>query len=100
MTLLMTAGTHHRSPAVAVGGGIFGLWGALLNHLERIIESDERCICAACNDKFANRFEGIQHVLRCHPEYQGVMLDNVGPNPRGFSPAPVPVAVRVRSVRV
>ena len=76
--------------------------------LDRVVATDDRFVCAACDDRFHSRSEGIEHVLRCHPEYQGVVVYEGAASPQpvtvavpsrrplsaGFSPAPVPVAVR------
>jgi hypothetical protein len=76
--------------------------------LDRMVAGDDRYICAACDDRFHSRSEGIEHVLRCHPEYQGVVVyegaEQPGPVPTptpvrpsraplpvGLTPAPVPV---------
>lgn len=76
--------------------------------LDRLIADDDRYICAACDDRFHTRSEGIEHVLRCHPEYQGVVVyegaeqpqpapEPVRPSrvslPVGLAPAPVPISV-------
>lgn len=76
--------------------------------LDRLIADDDRYICAACDDRFHSRSEGIEHVLRCHPEYQGVVVyegaeqpqpasEPVRPSrvslPVGLAPAPVPISV-------
>ena len=42
--------------------------------LDRVIEADERIVCAACDDRFWTQEDGVAHVLRHHPEYRGVML--------------------------
>lgn len=55
--------------------------------LDRVIQTDERVICAACDDRFHSRALGVEHVLRCHPEYQGVVVYDEAP-----APAPTPVA--------
>lgn len=72
--------------------------------LDRVLPEDERFICAACDDRFHARAEGIDHVLRCHPEYQGVVVyEGAGePQPSArparpslpavLTPAPVRVA--------
>lgn len=71
-----------------------GVWRQMLGQLEtwldRVIESDPRFICAACDDRFANRAQGVEHVWRCHPEYEGVLLGEIG-----FE-RPVPVRVGSR----
>jgi hypothetical protein len=73
--------------------------------LDRMLQSDDRYICAACDDRFTSRSQGIAHVLHCHPEYQGVVVYEgaeqlqptvpvtrpVASRPVGLSPAPVPV---------
>jgi hypothetical protein len=47
--------------------GRFSRW------MDRIIDADERYICAACDDRFPGRHEGISHVLACHPEFAGML---------------------------
>jgi hypothetical protein len=42
--------------------------------LDRVVGPDERYACGGCDDRFASRSTGISHVLRCHPEYQGVVV--------------------------
>ena len=42
--------------------------------LDRLVTPDTRYICAGCDDRFQTRFAGVEHVLRCHPEYQGVVI--------------------------
>ena len=75
--------------------------------LDRVVADDDRFICAACDDRFRSRSVGIEHVLRCHPEYQGVVVYEGAANPKpvavpatmrrpltaGLSPAPVRVVV-------
>lgn len=77
--------------------------------LDRVVATDDRFICAACDDRFHSRAEGIEHVLRCHPEYQGVVVYEGAPAQAqtavsvptrrplaaGLSPAPVRVAVPI-----
>ncbi|MGC3993453.1 MAG: hypothetical protein QM779_04890 [Propionicimonas sp.] len=76
--------------------------------LDRLVATDDRYICAACDDRFHSRVDGIDHVRRCHPEYQGVLVfdDAVAaphtqpartpsPVPSGRSRSPLPVAVRI-----
>lgn len=74
--------------------------------LDRVVATDDRFICAACDDRFHSRSEGIEHVLRCHPEYQGVVVYEGAPTPvpqtvtvstrrPGLSPAPVAVPVSI-----
>lgn len=76
---------------------------ARLDHwLDRVVAGDDRFICAACDDRFHSRSEGVAHVLRCHPEYQGVVVFEGATIPAdvpvstrslsaGRAPAPVPV---------
>jgi hypothetical protein len=75
--------------------------------LDRKLASDDRYICAACDDRFTSRSQGIAHVLHSHPEYQGVVVyEGVAPlqpttqvarpaasRPVGLNPAPVRVPV-------
>lgn len=77
--------------------------------LDRVVANDDRFVCAACDDRFHSRSEGIEHVLRCHPEYQGVVVYEGAPSPEpvtvpaptrrplpvGLSPAPLPVGVPI-----
>jgi hypothetical protein len=42
--------------------------------LDRLVTPDTRYICGGCDDRFQTRFAGAEHVLRCHPEYQGVVI--------------------------
>ena len=73
--------------------------------LDRVVMTDDRYICAACDDRFRSRAAGIDHVLHCHPEYQGVVVyegqQQVQPVPQSRSArwlapgAPVPVPVPV-----
>ncbi|HEY3340235.1 MAG TPA: hypothetical protein VGK18_17180 [Propionicimonas sp.] len=42
--------------------------------MDRLIVTDDRYICGGCDDRFANRSMGVAHVLRCHPEFQGVVV--------------------------
>ena len=55
--------------------------------VDRVVASDDRYICAACDDRFHDRAEGVDHVLRCHPEYQGVVVYEGTPQSR-----PVPAS--------
>lgn len=41
--------------------------------LQRVMDADERYICAACDDRFAGRTEGIAHVVAHHPEYSAAL---------------------------
>ncbi len=77
--------------------------------LDRVVATDDRYICAACDDRFHNRSEGIEHVLRCHPEYQGVVVYDGAPDqesvteaaparrplPASFPATPAPIAIPV-----
>lgn len=75
--------------------------------LDRVTMTDDRYICGACDDRFRNRALGFEHVLRCHPEYQGVVVyendQQVRPAPTrlpvGLGAAKVPVAVPVVATR-
>ncbi|MGV8909262.1 MAG: hypothetical protein ACOH1Y_09790 [Propionicimonas sp.] len=42
--------------------------------LDLLIIPDDRFACAGCDDRFVSRSLAVDHVLRCHPEYQGVMV--------------------------
>lgn len=75
--------------------------------LDRVLPADERFICAACDDRFHARAQGVEHVLRCHPEYQGVVVyEGVSEQPAArparpslpsvLTPAPVRVAHSLR----
>lgn len=60
--------------------------GRLSLWLERVIDADERYICAACDDRFANRGDGITHVVHCHPEYASVLAGTTIGHGRTSSP--------------
>jgi hypothetical protein len=55
----------------------------LVRHLERwldrLIVPEFRYSCGGCDDRFVSRSVGVAHVLRCHPEYQGVMVYEAKP---------------------
>jgi hypothetical protein len=42
--------------------------------MDRLIIPDDRYVCGACDDRFVSRSQGVAHVLRCHPEIQGVVV--------------------------
>lgn len=42
--------------------------------LDRVVLTDDRYICAACDDRFRSRIQGVEHMLHCHPEYTGVVV--------------------------
>ena len=42
--------------------------------LDLLIIPEDRFACCACDDRFVSRSLGVDHVQRCHPEYQGVMV--------------------------
>lgn len=42
--------------------------------LDHLVAPDTRYVCGGCDDRFPTRFAGVEHVLRCHPEYQGVVV--------------------------
>jgi len=42
--------------------------------MDRVIIPDDRYVCGGCDDRFASRSMGVAHVLRCHPEFQGVVV--------------------------
>lgn len=42
--------------------------------LDLLIIPDDRYACGGCDDRFVSRSLGVEHVLRCHPEYRGVMV--------------------------
>lgn len=46
-------------------------WG---RWLDRLVIPNDRYACGGCDDRFVSRSLGIAHVLRCHPEYRGVLL--------------------------
>ncbi len=55
--------------------GVFRfLLGRASAWLDRVVEADPRYICAACDDRFPNHALGAEHVWRCHPEYEGVVI--------------------------
>ena len=74
--------------------------------LDRLVATDDRFVCAACDNRFHSHFEGTEHVLHCHPEYQGVVIQESTttwspasfstparrPLAAGLTPAPVRVA--------
>ncbi|MCC6495347.1 MAG: hypothetical protein IT193_03710 [Propionibacteriaceae bacterium] len=72
--------------------GRFGRW------LQRVLDADTRYICAACDDRFRCRIEGIEHVLRCHPEFGCVSLEATDVRPAVVEPvltrAPATTATR------
>jgi hypothetical protein len=73
--------------------------------LDRVVADDDRYICGACDDRFHSRMQGVEHMLHCHPEYQGVVVyeaagqvrpatpantrPNWAPIPAGLKPVPV-----------
>jgi hypothetical protein len=42
--------------------------------LDRLVAPDTRYVCGGCDDRFQSRLQGVEHVLRSHPEYQGVVV--------------------------
>jgi hypothetical protein len=42
--------------------------------MDRLIVPDDRYVCGGCDDRFISRSMGVAHVLRCHPEFQGVVV--------------------------
>lgn len=72
--------------------------------LDRTLGSDDRYICAACDDRFLNRSQGVEHVLHCHPEYSGVVVyegaDQLHPVPARSARTPIAVGLRPSPVRV
>jgi hypothetical protein len=73
--------------------------GRLSRWLQQIIDSDERYICAACNDRFLGRGEGVAHVVRCHPDYAGVLANEaIDPGQRPFA-EPCPTRTIVPATR-
>lgn len=66
--------------------------GRISRWMNRILDADERYICAACDERFPGRFEGVSHVTACHPEFAGMLTtDSIG---RHWTPASEPVPVR------
>jgi hypothetical protein len=59
---------------------MMGALGRLPRWLQRTIDADERYICAACDDRFAGRSDGIAHVLDCHPEFAGIFSQEISGN--------------------
>jgi hypothetical protein len=49
------------------GTGRFSRW------VNRVLDADERYICATCDDRFPGRTEGVVHVAACHPEVSTVL---------------------------
>lgn len=41
---------------------------------DRLMKADERYVCGVCDDRFFDRTEGTDHILRCHPEFRTVMV--------------------------
>ena len=80
--------------------GVFRqMLGQLESWLDRVVESDPRFICAVCDDRFANRGQGVEHVWRCHPEYEGVLLGEIALEGH-LRPAPVRVPSRLPSTQM
>lgn len=74
--------------------------------LDRVL-ADERFICGACDDRFSSQALGVEHVLHCHPEYQGVVVYDSAPNQGRPDPvssrpvwAPLPVGLKPVPVHV
>ena len=42
--------------------------------MDRVVTPDDRYACGGCDDRFVSRSAGVAHVLRCHPEFQGVVV--------------------------
>ena len=42
--------------------------------MDRVIIPDDRYVCGGCDDRFVSRSMGVDHVLRCHPEFRGVVV--------------------------
>ena len=42
--------------------------------MDRVVTPDTRYACGGCDDRFVSRSMGVSHVLRCHPEFQGVVV--------------------------
>ena len=42
--------------------------------MDRLIVPDDRYVCGGCDDRFVSRSMGVAHVLRCHPEFHGVVV--------------------------
>lgn len=50
------------------------LLARLSSRIERILNADSRYVCAACDERFPSASAGVEHVVRCHPEYRGVVV--------------------------
>lgn len=66
--------------------------GRLTRWMDRILDADERYICAACDDRFPGRSEGISHVMACHPEFAGMLANE--PVDQHWTPDSEPVPAR------
>ncbi len=42
--------------------------------MDRVVVPDNRYACGGCDDRFVSRSMGVAHVLRCHPEFRGVVV--------------------------
>ncbi|MGV8907499.1 MAG: hypothetical protein ACOH1Y_00810 [Propionicimonas sp.] len=66
----------------------------LLRRLSRwllqTMEADGRYICAACDDRFRGRGEGVAHVVHCHPESAGILADEAVATGRTQAAEPCP----------
>lgn len=50
------------------------LLSRLESWLDHLVEPDTRYVCGACDDRFHTRLQGVEHLLRFHPEFQGVVV--------------------------
>ena len=65
--------------------------------IDRLLATDQRYVCGACDDRFASRGQGAEHVLRCHPEYAGVLVYDGNPQlDTVHRPARLPSAAGLR----
>lgn len=67
--------------------------GRLALWLQRVIDADGRYICAACDDRFADRTDGITHVMHCHPEYASMLAGATVAHGRTHAPDVTPPRV-------
>ena len=41
---------------------------------DRLMKADQRYGCGVCDDRFLHQAMGVEHILRCHPEFSSVAV--------------------------
>ena len=69
-----TAGSAPRIDRTSMNPLFDRILSMMERWMDRVVVPDERYACGTCDDRFGSRSLGVDHVLRCHPEYTDVVV--------------------------